>query len=229
MQAVQKKLNQLHTRLDAETERLCLEQRKKLEAEQAEFDAIITERQKSALLLENNVGDLVIQREDMRKDVLKITASIEELNRELKHTKNDCAIERAKIAPLRQEVESLTSRQAEYQERVDCLQNEEQELKKRIDVLQNVFVEWQDRSASAEVSYKKKIDEKKNLVQILESKILQSNQELEKRHVEELSIRGEFADRERLLNERDKNLRIRETKVEQGEQKMLQNSDLLNL
>lgn len=64
---------------------------------------------------------------------------------------------------------------------------------------------------------------------LLGVKLFEITQQIENRQTEEELVRKDLANWQSRLEERDKNLRIRESKVEQGENKMLRNSDLLNL
>lgn len=77
--------------------------------------------------------------------------------------------------------------------------------------------------------WEKTIDQKEATVKLLDAKLVDLKSTVEQSAKEEMIVRADLAEQRRLLDIRDKNLRIREAKVEIGEQKLIQNSDLLNM
>lgn len=80
-----------------------------------------------------------------------------------------------------------------------------------------------------DADYEDKRAEKEKKLQILDAKILERSVQIDQDKKSEDTIRSQFARERKALDDRDKNLRLREMKVEMGENKLIQNSDLLNL
>lgn len=85
------------------------------------------------------------------------------------------------------------------------------------------------RIVRLEEEYATKSADKEAAQAIIDGKLLTSQQEWEQHQQEDTVVRNSLAEWQKRLEERDKNLRIRERKVEQGEGKLIQNSGLLNL
>lgn len=83
--------------------------------------------------------------------------------------------------------------------------------------------------STLESDYEVKKTEKELKITQLDSRIVELATTLDERRKEELITRSDLAIMSKALEERDRNLRIREEKVNQGENKLVQNSSLLNL
>lgn len=77
--------------------------------------------------------------------------------------------------------------------------------------------------------FETKKHQKEHDLALLDAKTLDLAQNIEQREEEVNQIRDKFANWQKELEKRDSNLRIREAKVKMGEDKLLTNSDLLNL
>ncbi len=229
LRAVQEKLNRLQTRFDTETERLSREQKERLEKERADLEASIVECKKSALLLEDNVSALVVQRQELNKELSKADTLLQEATERLRNIESLCTTRASEISALEKQAGNLTAEKLKLTHDIEDARDQEQILRNDIDLLQDVLTQTQQKVELSNKEYNDGINDKRKLLKILENKILENNQILEQRHVDEVSLRNELADKERLLNERDQLLRVREAKVEIGENKILRNSNLLNL
>lgn len=130
---------------------------------------------------------------------------------------------------LRDGIMPLVDQKAALEVSISGLAGQESELKKSIGTLKIAHKDWQRRTANIESNYIAKVADKEAALKILDTKLLTVTQTLEERQHAEESTRDDLAKRQRILDERDRNLRIREAKVEQGENKLIQNSNLLNL
>lgn len=81
----------------------------------------------------------------------------------------------------------------------------------------------------ADKAYQAQVDEKQAAIAKLDASLLDRTQFIEALRQEESVLRSSMAAWQKTLEEKDKNLRIREQKVELGENKLIQNSNLLNL
>lgn len=82
---------------------------------------------------------------------------------------------------------------------------------------------------SLEVEHDEKVQDKEKSIALIDAKILESSQQLDLVQDKERLIRGDLATWQRTLEEKDKNLRIRERKVDEGENKIVNNASLMNL
>lgn len=112
---------------------------------------------------------------------------------------------------------------------ISNLLQKQSDLLQTIETTQTEFEAAVARNQASEAVFKKEQSTRERKLQTLAAKILEKAQLLEKQEQEDMITRQSLATWQRTLEEKDKNLRIRESKVEQGEGKLIQNSNLLNL
>ena len=98
-----------------------------------------------------------------------------------------------------------------------------------VDELKTTKQGLEQRIITLEADYDAKSAEKESQQALLDAKLLTSRQELEQHQQEDAIVRDSLATWKKQLETRDQNLRIREHKVEEGEAKLINNSNLLNL
>lgn len=156
-------------------------------------------------------------------NVLKLTdADLENAQKELEVVK--VAIQDGKV-----QIELLTEQQITLELSISEKTTEENRLKSAILVLQDSFKEWNALTDDLEEKYNNATVSKEAEIKLLDAKLLAGRQEIEQYQQEMQTTRISLAERQKQLDERDLNLRIREAKVEQGEDKIIRNSNLLNL
>lgn len=103
------------------------------------------------------------------------------------------------------------------------------EVEESIPGLKATFSTWKGKIDAYEVEFANLVAEKEKRLKLLDAKALALKQKLDLQDKVEADTRLEFANRQRRLDEWEKNLRVRESKVELGENKLINNANLLNL
>lgn len=205
------------------------EQRQKLTADLTLLKGDLSVYRESIILLQDEIASLVLLREDLEN-------KIKELHISLENIENSIQILTDRIPDLNREADeigktiiSLNTDKLAAEQRVNILSDEEIRLETSILVLQDAFKDWQQKLDGAQIEYATKIANKEEILKNLNANLLKITQELDEKQRIESSIRDELAVTHRLQDERDKNLRVREAKIEQGESKLIQNANLMNL
>lgn len=180
-------------------------------------------------MLEDNVASLVLQRESLDEEVSDANNLLERLNVDIEDAKRCLVAAENLVKKARDEITPLGTEKRSLELTISEMTEQQQVLRLSIASLQDIFKDWQKRADGAEAEYADKTASKEKIIQTLDTKILAVTQALEERQLAETSTRDELAKMQRTLDERDRNLRIRETKVEQGESKLIQNANLMNL
>lgn len=206
-----------------------VEQSEKLDAGRLSIEKEIQERFRLSKCLQDDVAELTVKREDVKTELATILESLEVSRTEVATTQKISRELETECEKLRKILFSLNTDKIAIEKVVCELDAEEGALKISIAGLQGVFKDWQQRAHEAETAYASKINGKEAKIKLLDAKTLKITQDLEERQRVELSTRDDIAKMRREINERDKNLRIREAKVEQGEDKIINNANLMNL
>lgn len=134
-----------------------------------------------------------------------------------------------RLTSIRDSVKQSAKLKAEVELQVSTLNADKMALEGNIkqliarrNVLERDITELDNIYAGKEAEKQLQLDK-------LDKKVLRATQELDKAQGDQDITRDRLATWERSLETRDKNIRIREAKVSQGENRLLQNSELLNL
>lgn len=227
--AAQKKLDSLEIKINIETEKLLAERTEKLGAAQKILDDVTKEIVEQADLFQQARGaqehtysfaEAEIQNLEYTKDKLN------EVLTSLARQKSDLTVSIDKQMALlsTQKTENETLRTS-----IPLLIIEKEALETEILGLRAYKAELVKKNTKVLEDYKAETTQKERLLDNIDIKIHEKTQLLE-RQIDELQIvRNAMAKRQLELDEREKNLRLRETKVEQSEDKLLINANLLNL
>lgn len=229
LQAAQSRLDNLPKEIEKKTAELLKVQAKKLADSHVKLKATITELE---------------SRTETQKDTITANAnSITQLKNEIDTKKTALAgVETAtkeasdKLIEILTKVEQTNGAIRTQESRKHSLETENSFLETTKHTLEESITELQDKIVALEVQisfldtiYDEKVTAKENSIAKLDAKILKSTQDVETVLKEQDLIRNDFALWQKGLDERDRNLRLREMKVQQGEEKIVSNSALLNI
>lgn len=157
--------------------------------------------------------------ENQKKVALESKLSITEKHQALKK----------EVANLQQELANFNIEKDSVAINISALREEANDLKDqttaKADKLEDIAIEI---SKLEEEFDSKKLQMTKDL-ELLQAKTNKQAQQLVESQANESKMRESLAYRQRELDERDKNLRIREARAEQSEAKIAQNANLLNI
>lgn len=228
-QAVQESLTQLQAEFDRNTIRLLAEQTATLDAtkvifenEQADLKETI---EKQSLVIDRNNTKITEQDKALELATNAVSQIIYEIERE----------ERA-LTDAKQQTDKLIRSKSELSADKLALELsitllEERKLTVETEAVEQIKAKGliiDDINELQEVYDKDKLD-KDQTIAFLNTKILDLSQKATVIQDKERLIRTDLATWQESLAEKDKNLRLRERKVEQGEDKIVQNANLLNL
>lgn len=130
-----------------------------------------------------------------------VLSEVQELKSEKVSMHNDIVEDEATLAQIKAEIEALEAEKLQY------------------------LADYEQQKTDMDADQVKK----ETAIRDLEATLVRLSLEIEERELRESLTRNDLAKWERTLQERDQNLRIRETKVGQSEDKLVRNSKLLNL
>lgn len=227
--AVQNKLSKLQGKLEAETERLLSDRLNVLNVAKEELFAvegsIVTSKKdflekrasQEHIIASNQIG---IEGLEHIRDALTSECGA------LAETRNTLTSD---IKALDEDAQCRAAAKQALELSISALLNEEVEFKRRIGEFEERVSDWTERLKNVEAEYGSKSKDKQQTVRLLDAKILDMRQELEQSNLNDKLMQGNLAARVHALDEREKNLRIREAKVEMAEDKIVNNANLLNL
>jgi chromosome segregation ATPase len=233
VQAAQDQWKSKKSQIDHDTEILIQSSRKAIEESTIEAKETLTKLKKSIqtqqsyfekqrTAQEHVFSKVEAQIEDLnynQKVLFRTNASLQEENRVLT---SELEINKETIEHLKRTKEELSSAIADLHiqdeqaaDHLVELRHQEQELSNKIADLTTAFT-------TTESEYKDKIEDLKLKKHVLEQEIIQEQTKQEKE-------REELAVWEKSLQEQDKNIRIREAKIDAQEKSIVRNYNLLNL
>lgn len=229
LQAVQKKLSNLQSKFDSETTRLVAEQETELKEAiapfQAELQRLKEDIDKQQHLIAANIPKIQAQKDEMRTLAESISVR-----------RNDLAAANSQLRGLMErsdqasgEVKAAGVQLQSIRQDTAAATEEKQGLEIDIDAFCATKDALSSQIATLYADYKQQVASKGKTVAILEAKILDLSQKAEAFGSQEETTRQNLADWQRILEERDRNLRVREMKVEEGEGKLIANANLMNL
>lgn len=229
MVVLQKQRSQLTTEIQSETDKLLEERKKVLQEASSEIEKKIIEAELELTSFEELIALAKVTFTEVTKENKSLYSTNEKLNNEL-------AAQRIELSKLKESVitsvadlrSAETSRNA-IENSISHLTEDKTTLENLIKDQKNTLETLEKSIPNLEEELKIKQSEIKEKLTLLEQEFIQKTQDLDQLGKNEQTVRENLAQRDVLLQERDKNLRIREMKVEEGENKLLANANLLQL
>lgn len=229
VQAVQKKISNLQTEFDRQSIHLLAKQTATADASKALFY-----QEQADLRVEIETQKHIIDRNNAK--ITEHENKLESLNGARGQLKYEIEREEIALTSTKQETDRLLRENSQLEASKDLLQSEIGELSGDRSQLQSEITDHEavkmrliEDIRALEAEYERdKLAKDENIAK-LNASILDLSQNLDLIQEKERLIRTDLATWQRSLDEKDKNLRIRELKVEQGENKIVQNAGLLNL
>lgn len=222
-------MNSLQAKFNSETARLTAEQEATLKEAiiplKAELQRLKSDIIKQNQLLTGNIPKIQAHKDEIR--ALEETASVKQNDLIAADTQLRGVMQR--LAHVTEEVKASETQLQLLQQHIGTAEEQKRTLESELEALQGSKDNLGHKIMTLDADYDQKATEKSKIVAILDTKILDLSQRAEEFEGQEEAIRQNLADWQKVLEARDKNLRIREVKVEQGEDKLVANANLMNL
>jgi len=177
---------------------------------------------------------------DFQESSIKQTIEIEDTIESLTITKDELVsvVDKLKIdnsnlesSKITQQIiiDDLLSDEEKLTAERNRLVGEISELKPTINELKDAKKALKDELKTMTDNYESKVSEYEAKLQSLEAQLRSQTQKIIEENADNNKIRENLANMQKSLDERDRNIRIREQKVTQSEGTILRNSNLLNL
>ncbi len=179
--------------------------------------------------LEEQTISLKKQIEQLKKDSHNLidTQNVLEMDVQEQKTILDTTLnERKEVEQFNKE---LISHKQQLIKDIGVMDDKKTVLKQEIEALNIQKSDISSKILGIDNEYRDKIAEKEQLLKQLDAKLLDVTTSIRQFKEEEATARTQLATWRKTLEEKDQNLRLREQKVEQGENKLINNSNLLNL
>jgi chromosome segregation ATPase len=188
---------------------------KSIESAQEQFKKEQAEQHARIIESEQSIANL----EHSKKVLSKTNSSLEDDNRTLE---SEIVVRQENVDTLKTAKESLSVSIAE-------MRVQQQEVEDQLTEVRIVIKTKSEELLQLEGTIKEKTDQFNSDISILEQKKQMLAQEIVENHSKDTKVRENLASWSKQLDERDKNLRIRETKVNDQEKAIVRNYNLLQL
>ena len=186
-----------------------------LKSAKKQFDVERSKQHKKALELEEAIAEL----EHLQKVLSLTNANLQDENRILE---SDIVVRNQTVSELKAVEESLSTNIAE-------LNVQQGQAEDKVAALTLDIKSKSDELDVLKADAKTKIEQLNTDISILEQRKQNLAQEIVRNRAEDEAVRDNLASWSKKLDERDRNLRIREAKVGEQEKAIARNYDLLNL
>lgn len=222
-------MSNLQTKFDSETARLVAEQEATLKEAiiplEAELKRLKDDIIKQNQLLAGNIPKIQAHKDEIR--ALEEIASVKQNDLIAADTQLKGIMQR--LTHVTEEVKGFETQLQLLRQFIGTAEEQKRTIESELETLQATKDSLGHKIAALDADYDQKTAEKGKIVALLDAKILDLSQQSESFTVQEETTRQNLAKWQRILEERDVNLRIREAKVEQGEDKLVTNANLMNL
>lgn len=229
LQAAQRKLSSLSDEYASQTEKLVHKQRKTLTSEAIPLRAEIDSLEVTIKKAENSLSDIKNDLDVTNAEFLERTIKLADINVEISMTLKRLSDVEEEYESLCASSESLTTQNAALMTaNADLIENNRVSQEALI-ALQEKVSALESKIISYNTEYDDKITDKEYQLHILDAKLLEKANQASEINNNDMKTRQDLAVRAKLLDEKDKNIRVREQKVQQGEEKLIRNSNLMDL
>lgn len=180
-------------------------------------------------MLKDELKSLNLQHDARLEEIDKDTAALETVKSHVNGFQEASIVLKTDTQRLQSAIRPLESEKVHLEQCVSDLVDKKRDLETSVNALDSEFAACELRIIQAEAKYTVLITKKEAVVKNLDTKTLDMLHKIKESEVAESATREDLSRWQRVLEERDRNLRIRENKVEMGEDKLVQNSNLLNL
>jgi chromosome segregation ATPase len=200
-----------------------------LEIARNEIELSIKERKDELFKLQEAIVELKDEKQEVLKYLAGSKVDLADTITSIKRTKSEQKLIEKAIDEAKALVETLATDKTELERQNSVLAEQKTAKEAEISRLTETEANLLVRVGELDDEYAGKIAEKEQSLELLNAKVLDQANNLDKMHQEEQIIRNDLAAWQKRLEAKDQNLRIREAKVEGGEEKLIQNSNLLSL
>lgn len=215
--------------MEAETNKLLAERYIKLEEAESKLQFVIKtiKTEENLLSAEKKEHEKLIS--DRENEINELSAekdALQHINKDLLD-KNDTIL--ASIDQYTQKISVLEHRKQDMESEVTLISDRKIQITSELGDLESQIEQKRKKMNNDTTRYDDFIQSKEKQLDILNAKLLDSAQKVDLNQKYEETTRRQLATWQKALDERDVNLRIRESKIEMGEDKLIQNSNLMNL
>lgn len=229
VQAVQQKLNQLNDDIDKKTTILLAEQQEQLKLDKSNAHREIATLKAEIEELETFKTTLTEENLILKNDYNALIIELGQANASIKNVHNSISDAKDTLLTIRSKVRDHTSVNADVVNQITENNTILTTTRLAIDDLNSQKQQILTDISNLETKYSDIATEKELYISQLDAKISDLVVNLDNRQREEMITRNDIAIMQKSLDEQDKNLRIREEKVSQGEDRLVNNANLLNL
>lgn len=173
-------------------------------------------------IIQDTINDVKSQLNDIEHEKSVLTVSNNELRNENRNLQSEITVAKNDIETYSEHKQTLTKE-------IATLSVSKEQLDTDMIVLEGRFEGKTAEINQLEQDYTRKTDEYNNQLSILESQKQDIMQEIIDNRAQQDGVRDNLSKWSKTLDEKDKNLRIREAKVDQKEKSIIRNYNLLNL
>lgn len=228
-QAAQKKLDDLNDQYDKQTAVLLKEQAAVLAEARLVVEAELAEKKPQLDALKAEITELKQQHTSLDDELKPKEERLAAMNRNIMLARQNFITIEQDFLNLNEDISALVAKKTELETANSSLTDIKTELQAEISTLETTKDAKQTALEDLIARYEAIDEEKQESLLLVNSKLLKDTQKLQEVQEKETTIRSELSVWQRQLEERDRNLRVREIKVSTGEDKLIQNSNLLNL
>lgn len=190
-----------------------------------ELDVLKVKIQSQEKAITDNASEIILQEE-----------ALEGLLSLAKEANNKLSVAETSLTEVNERTEHSLSENKRQSDVKELLQADISELETYNNILHSETTEAEalkmkliEDIQGLETEYTEKKEQNDKNIEFLDAQILEKSQNIETIQEKEYLIRTDLAKWQKRLEDQDKNLRIRELKVQEGETKIVQNANLLNL
>ncbi len=227
--AVQKKSDNQKKLFERQTEELLKQQKAELDKQRQEFDVELEIKQKQLTALESDIDTAKGILGQLRDQITSQTTVLEQSDKDLKIAQATLRETNQAIDNQNRELEKLQVDKTHLDESIINADETLQRVFGEINNLKPQKKELEDKIVALNTAWAEEKAKKERSIAILDGKLLSLTQNIEQTEKQEEQTRNDMAVWAKKLEAREQNLRIREAKATQDEDKIVRNSNLLNL
>lgn len=222
-------MSRVQIQFNQKTLQLLAEQDQEIAVHKAKEQDVLGRLRESVSVTQQQLTELNEDRESLDCLLEKLDGSLKSVKLDLENTRQEHKKLAIEIVDIHQDIKESKALYETLSSQISKSQNEKSRLEDDIKYIKKQELQSADLKKEAVAIYDAEIAEKKkelSLLDVTKNDILLQVEEIKK---EVQFDRSDIATRQKLLEERDLNLRAREAKAAEKEGNILRNSDLLNL
>lgn len=229
VQAAQDKLNKLDAEFERKTAKLLAEQRETLDADARVLKETIKAGQRRLTTIKEEIEASLNQKLEIERQIPDASEQLYTATKAIESAQDEVVEARKQLEAAKSELNEVVTSKSQLEPDVSKLNTEKLELTDELEQLATKRDAILVAIADVDAEYSQKVATRESELKLAEAKLLDVRQSIELEATEFEKTRSSLAEWQKILADKDQNLRIREQKAEQSERKIIQNSNLMNL